>query len=78
MTHIRVVGSLSSHQRHTTGTANSDRGIVVRKGGAFGHKMLLQCGHVVQGSMVEILIVGEDEDDVRASCWSRIGHTVGT
>lgn len=64
MCHIRIMRSLSTEQRSSTGTALGNSDEMVRDADTFLHQLVLDVGHVVERSKTSILIVREDEDDV--------------
>lgn len=56
----------SRPQIHPTRTANGDGAVVVLELRSFVDKVLVEQGHVVEAVHMDILVIGEDEDDVRS------------
>lgn len=61
---VRIVRSLTTHQRYSARTTNSNCRIVVGEGGALCSQMALHSSLSLQGAVSKILIIGEDEDNV--------------
>lgn len=62
------MSGLATHERNATRAAYCDGGVVIYEACPLGDKVLLQGGHVVQGAMMIVLVVGKDEDDVGLTC----------
>lgn len=62
------MSGLATHERDSAGTAYGDGGVVIGEACPLGDKVLLQSGHVVQGPMMIVLVVGKDEDDIWLTC----------
>ena len=64
--HVGVVSSLAGEDRHARWAANSRRCVVALVESALIEQMLLDQRHVIQRVHVKVLIIRQDEENVRS------------
>lgn len=64
--HVRVVSQLSRKQTDSRRTAYRSRAVMFLEVGAFISKLLLQNWLIIKRIQMKILVISQDENDIRA------------